>query len=132
MAHVDDLIEHRPQQVLLTVVSRSSHARPQTPFTAMRESRTAKNRNPKTQETEAQRPLSCKISYSMRPTCAGAAARSAFFTDDEIRAIMHKPPPILSEHDDLGTRFLSSVFAPNCNRFGSKLDAQCSQPAWSR
>jgi hypothetical protein len=28
MAHVDDLIERRPQQVLLTVVSRSSHARP--------------------------------------------------------------------------------------------------------
>jgi hypothetical protein len=38
----------------------------------------------------------------------GATFKSCFLPRAEIRAIMHKPPPILSEHDDLGARFLSS------------------------
>jgi hypothetical protein len=59
---------------------------PPTPISAVRESRTAKNRNPKTQETEAHAPLSCKIHYSITRAYPRKSDAPAFFTDDEFTA----------------------------------------------
>jgi len=86
MPHVDDLIERRPQQVLLAIVSRSSHLTPPRPPPVRKgiESRTAKNRNPKTQESELRCPLSCKIDYSFPPTYPLIPAAPAFFTGDGL------------------------------------------------
>ncbi len=55
---VDDLIQRRPQQVPLAIVSRSCHPPPRIRTTRRRgiESQIAKNRNPKTQESGPHRP----------------------------------------------------------------------------
>ncbi|WP_259194109.1 hypothetical protein, partial [Bradyrhizobium elkanii] len=39
------------------------------PMTRRQESQIARKQNPKTQETAAQHPLSCKIKYSSRQLC---------------------------------------------------------------
>src|SRR5260370_37438847 len=59
---------------------------PPTPISAVRESQTAKNRNPKTQETEAHAPLSCKIHYSITRAYPRKSDAPAFFTDDLMAA----------------------------------------------
>jgi hypothetical protein len=48
----------------------------------LRESRSARNRNLKSQESQAKLGLSCKIDYSTDPTSSGPAGRSRYFTAD--------------------------------------------------
>jgi hypothetical protein len=64
VAHIDDLIQRRPEQVLLPLVARLRHGLSPSHHHPLRESRSAQNRNPKSQESHAKIPLSCKIHYS--------------------------------------------------------------------
>src|SRR6516225_9834758 len=48
------------------------------------ESRAVQNRNPKTQESEPQQPLSCEIEYSVPRNYLLRSAPSRFFTDDHV------------------------------------------------
>src|SRR4029077_16022972 len=83
---------------------------PPTPISAVRESRTAKNRNPKTQESEAHAPLSCKIHYSITRAYPRKLDAPEFFTDDELRAshkIFFGAPDPVGENEaklDLNTK----------------------------
>jgi len=77
VAHVDDLIEGRKQQVFLAIIPRFAHRLPQCRWPAVRESRITRKQNPKTQESAAQYPafLQNRILYpdnfclSLRPIC---------------------------------------------------------------
>src|ERR1700730_12134719 len=56
--------------------------------------------NPKTQESEPQRLLSCKINYSTRSACARSSTRSAFITVDYVTS----PAGIADENDAVPAR----------------------------
>src|SRR6266403_6134153 len=86
VAQVDDLIQRRPEQVLLTLIAGLRHRLPPSNIPAPRESRTETNRNPKSQETRLQTLLSCKIDCSLDRTYPSPTARFEFFTDDSIAA----------------------------------------------
>ena len=87
VAHVDDLLQRRPEQVLLPLVARLRHRVPPSNLRSIRESRSDQNRNPKLQESRAQTRLSCKIDYSLERTCLSPAGLSEFFTGDYIAEI---------------------------------------------
>ena len=83
---VDDRFERRTQKVLC----RSSRGRdtdaPRAGIPTPSESRPASKRNRETQESNADRSLSCKFDYSTRFNYPRPATRSAFFTGDSIDA----------------------------------------------
>ena len=82
MAQVDDLIERRPQQILLTIVPRLAIAVPEPQHPAPENHELAQNRNPKSQESDDQIPLSCKIEYFPNVSTPLPARLSEFFTGD--------------------------------------------------
>ena len=82
VAHIDDLIQRRPEQVLLPLVARLRHGLSPSHHHPLRESRSAQNRNPKSQESHAKIPLSCKIHYSTSRTSLSPTERSGYFTAD--------------------------------------------------
>jgi hypothetical protein len=83
MAQVDDLFERWAQKVLLSIVPWPRHRAPRAVIPAPSESRSASKRNRKTQESDADRSLSCKFDYSTRFDYTRPAIRSAFFTGDQ-------------------------------------------------
>src|SRR6478672_7703691 len=82
VAHIDDLIQRRPEQVLLPLVARLRHRLSPSHHYPLRESRSDQNRNPKSQESRAKIPLSCKIHYSSSRTALSPTERSGYFTAD--------------------------------------------------
>jgi hypothetical protein len=86
MAEVDDLVQGRPEQVLLTLVARSAHRDSPQPIAAVSESRSAQKRNPKSQENDAQTRLSCESRYFNRLAAPIKSGVGEFFTGDNLAA----------------------------------------------
>jgi hypothetical protein len=63
VAHVDDLLQRRPEQVQLPVIARLRHLDRPMPNGWGIESESARERNPKSPETESPTLLSCKTGY---------------------------------------------------------------------
>jgi len=82
VAEVDDLLQRRPQQILLPVVPRLRHRAPNADDIRPTESQIAENRNPKSPENRPQKPLSCKFYYFVQPAQPALSNAWPFFTDD--------------------------------------------------
>jgi hypothetical protein len=84
VAHVDDPIQYRQKQILLPLVAGFRHGFSPSSIRPLRESQSAQNRNPKSQETRPQTTLSGKIDYSIDQTCPCPEGEREFFTDDSL------------------------------------------------
>ena len=85
MLHVDDLIETRPEELVLAhrLLLLRSHAKPPK-FTHWRESREAEKGNRNRKEMALETSFPCKADYLKKPKIAHRSTRSDFFTGNEV------------------------------------------------
>jgi hypothetical protein len=79
MAHVDDRLQGRPEKVRLPIVARFRHLDLPRRIDARIESKNARRRNPKSQETRRATDLSCKNDYFGAPANPNRSTSYRFF-----------------------------------------------------
>src|SRR4249919_2274757 len=82
MAKVDDLLQRRMKQIVLTIVARLAHGSPQQRISPSKESRSRQIRNPKRKKTKTCPRLSFKIEYLLTSNHTDGSIASEFFTGD--------------------------------------------------
>src|SRR5215470_10676115 len=86
MAWIDELLQRRLKQVVLTIVARLAHGLPPTANPAVAGNHAAsKSGIPKRKKTSTRTQLSCKIEYLLRPNQPDRSSISEFFTGDSCR-----------------------------------------------
>ena len=86
MAHVDDLIQRRPQQVFLTIIPRFAIASPNADDPPSGNHESLESRIPNRKKARPNTRLSCNIEYFIQTSSAYLSSRFAFFTDDQPKA----------------------------------------------
>jgi hypothetical protein len=81
VAHVDDLIEGRKQQIFLAIIPRFAHRLPHADDQPSRNHESLRKQIPKCKKARPNTRLSCKIEYFIKTTYASLPSRSAFFTE---------------------------------------------------
>jgi hypothetical protein len=84
MTQVDDLLQRRPEQIPMTLVSRLAHRESPRLHRPPRESRSTRNRNPKSQEIGLRRAPSCKLDYFRNALASTKSQAGELFTDDYV------------------------------------------------
>src|SRR6202011_2239606 len=82
MAKVDDRLQRRAKQVVLTVVARLAHRSPSSESRRQRNHEPPKSGIPKRKKTAINIRLSCKIEYAFRLNHSDQSRTSEYFTDD--------------------------------------------------
>src|SRR6202011_4352904 len=84
MAKVDDRLQRRAKQVVLTVVARLAHRSPSSESRRQRNHEPPKSGIPKRKKTAINIRLSCKIEYAFRLNHSDQSRTSEYFTDDKV------------------------------------------------
>src|SRR3984893_15122529 len=82
MAKVDDRLQRRAKQVVLTVVARLAHRSPSSESRRQKNHEPPKSGIPKRKKTAINIRLSCKIEYAFRLNHSDQSRTSEYFTDD--------------------------------------------------